>query len=39
MSLEKTFCPYRVCLIGAHVDHQQGIVNGFAIDKGIQVEY
>ena len=39
MYKEKTFCPYRVCPIGAHVDHQLGIVSGFAIDKGIEIEY
>lgn len=34
-----TFCPYRVCPLGAHVDHQLGKVTGFAIDKGITIEY
>lgn len=29
------FAPYRVCPIGAHVDHQHGLVTGFAIDKGV----
>ena len=29
------FSPYRVCPLGAHVDHQHGLVTGFAIDKGI----
>ena len=29
-----TFSPYRVCPLGAHVDHQHGLVTGFAIDKG-----
>ena len=33
------FCPYRVCPIGAHVDHQLGKITGFAIDKGISVAY
>ena len=33
------FCPYRICPIGAHSDHQYGIVSGFAIDKGIEIEY
>lgn len=33
------FCPYRVCPLGAHVDHQLGKVTGFAIDKGITIEY
>ena len=25
------FSPYRVCPLGAHVDHQHGQVTGFAI--------
>lgn len=33
------FCPYRVCPIGAHSDHQYGMVSGFAIDKGIEIAY
>ena len=39
MFKEKAFCPYRICPLGAHIDHQLGIVSGFAIDKGIEVEY
>ena len=35
----KVFCPYRVCPLGAHVDHQFGMVTGFAIDKGIKIWY
>ncbi len=31
------FAPYRVCPLGAHVDHQHGIVSGFAIDKGVDL--
>lgn len=31
------FAPYRVCPLGAHVDHQHGLVSGFAIDKGIDL--
>ncbi|MBR5176655.1 MAG: galactokinase [Bacteroidales bacterium] len=34
-----SFCPYRVCPIGAHSDHQLGKVTGFAIDKGIHIAY
>lgn len=34
-----SFCPYRVCPLGAHVDHQYGLVTGFAIDKGVTVAY
>ena len=39
MSKEISFCPYRVCPLGAHIDHQYGVVSGFAIDKGIEIEY
>ena len=31
------FSPYRVCPIGAHVDHQHGLVTGFAINKGVDL--
>lgn len=33
------FCPYRICPIGAHVDHQYGLITGLAIDKGIHIAY
>jgi len=33
------FCPYRVCPLGAHSDHQLGKVTGFAIDKGIHIAF
>lgn len=33
------FCPYRVCPIGAHIDHQWGKITGLAIDKGIHMAY
>ena len=33
------FTPYRVCPIGAHVDHQLGKITGFAINKGINIAY
>lgn len=33
------FCPYRICPIGAHSDHQFGKITGFAIDKGIHIAY
>ena len=33
------FTPYRVCPLGAHVDHQLGKITGFAIDKGIHMAY
>ena len=31
------FSPYRVCPLGAHIDHQKGIVTGFAINKGVDL--
>ena len=34
-----SFCPYRVCPVGAHIDHQKGNVTGFAIDYGITIAY
>ena len=33
------FCPYRICPIGAHSDHQYGKITGIAIDKGIHMAY
>lgn len=33
------FCPYRICPMGAHSDHQFGKITGFAIDKGIHIAY
>lgn len=35
----RAFTPYRVCPIGAHVDHQLGKITGLAIDKGIHIAY
>ena len=37
--LDVSFCPYRISPLGAHVDHQLGIINGLAIDKGIHIAY
>jgi len=34
-----SFSPYRVCPIGAHVDHNLGKITGFAIDQGIHIAY
>lgn len=34
-----SYCPYRVCPLGAHVDHQLGRVSGFAIDRGVKLTY
>ena len=33
------FCPYRVCPVGAHVDHNKGLITGLALDKGIHIAY
>ncbi len=33
------FCPYRICPIGAHSDHNLGKVTGLAIDKGLHLAY
>ncbi len=38
-SESEAFCPYRVCPVGAHIDHQLGKITGFAIDKGIRIAY
>ena len=27
------FCPYRISPLGAHIDHQNGKINGLAIEK------
>lgn len=31
------FSPYRICPVGAHVDHQHGLVTGFALDRGVDL--
>lgn len=33
------FCPYRICPVGAHSDHNFGKITGLAIDKGIHVAF
>ena len=38
-NIEFSFCPYRICPLGAHSDHQHGYVSGFAINYGIYVVY
>ena len=37
--VETAFCPYRICPIGAHSDHQYGKISGLAIDKGVHFAY
>ena len=39
MPMYTTFTPYRICPLGAHVDHNLGMITGFAIDKGIHFAY
>jgi len=34
-----SFCPYRICPIGAHIDHQYGKITGLAIDRGVRIAY
>ena len=36
---QTAFCPYRICPLGAHSDHQHGKVTGLAIDQGISITY
>ena len=33
------FCPYRICPVGAHIDHQHGRITGLAIDRGVNIAY
>lgn len=33
------FVPYRICPLGAHVDHQLGIVTGLTIDTGVSLAF
>jgi len=33
--IHTAYSPYRVCPLGAHIDHQYGMVTGFALDKGV----
>ena len=37
--MDVAFCPYRICPLGAHSDHQLGKITGLAIDKGIHIAY
>lgn len=34
-----SFCPYRICPIGAHSDHNLGKITGLAVDQGIHMAY
>jgi len=37
--LQSIFSPYRICPIGAHIDHQGGVVLGRTINLGTTLEY
>lgn len=37
--IKYSYCPYRICPLGAHVDHQLGLVTGFALNYGIRIAY
>jgi len=35
----QVYSPYRICPVGAHIDHQHGHVTGFALDQGVDLLY
>ncbi len=37
--IDIAFCPYRICPIGAHSDHQLGKITGMAISAGVNIAY
>lgn len=37
--IRHVYSPYRICPVGAHIDHQYGHVTGFAIDHGVDLLY
>lgn len=37
--VRQVYSPYRVCPVGAHIDHQNGHITGFAINKGVTLLY
>lgn len=38
-SARLVFAPYRICPLGAHIDHQLGPVTAMAIDQGVLLAY
>ncbi|MCL4178163.1 MAG: hypothetical protein KJ072_10540 [Verrucomicrobia bacterium] len=38
-SARLVFAPYRICPLGAHIDHQLGPVTAMAIDQGVVLAY
>lgn len=39
VEVRHVYSPYRVCPVGAHIDHQHGHVTGFALDHGVNFYY
>lgn len=37
--IHTSYAPYRVCPLGAHIDHQYGIITGFTLDKGVTLRF
>jgi galacturonokinase len=38
-TVRTVFSPYRICPLGAHIDHQLGPVTAMAIDRGVMLAY
>jgi galacturonokinase len=38
-SVRVVFAPYRICPLGAHIDHQGGQVTAMALDRGVSMAY
>ena len=38
-SVRLVFAPYRICPLGAHIDHQLGPVTAMAIEEGVLLAY
>jgi len=38
-AVRAVFAPYRICPLGAHIDHQLGPVTAMAIDRGVTLVY
>ncbi|MCP5516874.1 MAG: hypothetical protein H7A45_06400 [Verrucomicrobiales bacterium] len=37
--VQHVFAPYRICPLGAHIDHQLGPVTAMAIDRGVSLAF
>lgn len=38
-TVRAVFAPYRICPLGAHIDHQGGLVTAMALDRGVRLAY